>query len=193
MSGRFPELTHEQMSEAQRAVAAEISAGPRGGVRGPFIALLHHPELARRVQLLGEHLRFGTGLAPDLVELVVLFVARSWSCQYEWYAHARIAREKTDLSPEIIDALASGAELPNLRDDQRIVYTLCRDMFRKGAVDDAVFDEAAGLMGRAGVLDVLALCGYYSMLAMVLNAAQIPLPAGVTPPLQPSKPGLGEG
>lgn len=193
MSGRFPALASEQMTDEQRAVAAEISSGPRGGVRGPFIALLHHPDLARRVQLLGEHLRFGTGLAPDLIELVVLFVARTWTCQYEWYAHARIAREKTDLSSEIIEALAVGATPENMRDDQRIVYTLCRDMFRKGAVDDAVFGEAVGLMGRAGVLDVLALCGYYSMLAMVLNAAQIPLPAGEAPPLQPSELKLGEG
>ncbi|TMH71714.1 MAG: hypothetical protein E6H57_04685 [Betaproteobacteria bacterium] len=55
---RFPKLTPEAMSPEQREVAAAITAGPRGEVRGPFIALLHNPGIARHLQSLGEQLRW---------------------------------------------------------------------------------------------------------------------------------------
>ena len=80
MAQRFPHLKPEEMSPAQRAVAAEIAAGPRGEVRGPFIAWLHHPELARRLQSLGEQLRWKAKLPPQLIELAVLICARRWTC-----------------------------------------------------------------------------------------------------------------
>ncbi|MBN3522231.1 carboxymuconolactone decarboxylase family protein, partial [Algoriphagus lutimaris] len=83
MAQRFPKLTPEQMNAAQRAVAAEITAGPRGEVRGPFIALIHNPELASRVQKLGEFLRWQGKLPPKLKELAVLVTARRWTCQHE--------------------------------------------------------------------------------------------------------------
>ena len=76
---RFPRLTPDAMTPLQREVAAEISAGPRGEVRGPFIALIHNPALARRVQQLGEQLRWGTKLPPRLLELAVLVTARRWN------------------------------------------------------------------------------------------------------------------
>ena len=93
MNPRFPKLTPETMSAAQREVAAEISAGPRGEVRGPFIALIHNAGLARRMQALGEHLRWGNKLPPPLLELAVLYTARQWNCQHEWYMHEKLARK----------------------------------------------------------------------------------------------------
>src|SRR5712691_5262785 len=90
---RFPRLSHDEMSAAQREVAAEIAAGPRGEVRGPFIALLHHPRLARRVQQLGELLRWESKLPPQLLELAVLVIARRWTCQHEWIMHEKLARK----------------------------------------------------------------------------------------------------
>ncbi len=99
------------MTDAQRAVAAEIASGPRGGVRGPFLALLHNPELARRLQEVGEYLRFQTGLPDRLVELVILVTARHYACQFEWYAHERLAR-KAGLPDPVIAAIAAG--LPTL-------------------------------------------------------------------------------
>jgi 4-carboxymuconolactone decarboxylase len=181
---RFPLLEPEGMSARQKQVADEIAAGPRGGLRGPFLALIHHPDLAQHVQQLGEHLRFGTSFAPALVEIAVLVTARHWSCQYEWYAHARIAR--TAALPEpIIQAIAE-ARTPDFDDpDQATVHAFCLQALQRGEPDAATYDAAAARFGRAGVLDLLALCGYYSMLAMVLNTARIPLPEGTVPPLRP--------
>jgi 4-carboxymuconolactone decarboxylase len=182
---RFPLLAPDEMSERQKEVVAAIAGGPRGAVRGPFLALIHHPDLAQHLQQLGEHLRFGTGMPPALVELAVLVTARHWSCQYEWHAHARIARTTTDLPEAVIQAIAEG-RTPDFADaGQAMVHAFCQDTLRKGEPDAAVYDAAVQRFGRQGVLDLLSLCGYYSLLAMVLNTARIPLPEGTPPPLRP--------
>jgi len=184
---RFPILTPEEMSPRQKEVAAAIADGPRGGIRGPFLALIHNPELANCVQQLGEHLRFGNTLSLSQIELVVLTVARHWSCQYEWFAHERVARTKTDLADGIIKALALGQTPPNMTVEEATLHALAKESLANGEPSDAVFDQAAKLFGRAGVLDALALTGYYSMLAMILNSSKIPLPEGTPIPLQPLK------
>jgi len=181
---RFPPIAEAEMTAEQRAVAEEIASGPRGGVRGPFVALLHNPKLALRVQALGEHLRFGTGLANDLVEIAVLATARHWTCQQEWVPHARFARE-AGLPDAVIDAIAAGTPPPGLTGDQALVLRFSEEAHRHGEPAAETFEAARERFGRAGVLDLLALCGYYTLLAMVLNTAKPPLPGGVPPPLRP--------
>ena len=182
---RFPILTPEQMSPRQKEVASAIADGPRGGIRGPFLALIHHPELADRIQQLGEHLRYGAAVSPAQIELIVLTVARHWNCQYEWFAHERVARTKTDLADGIIKALALGQTPANMTPEEATLHALAKESLSNGHPSDAVYDQAIKFFGRPGVLDALALTGYYSMMAMILNSAQIPLPEGTPIPLQP--------
>ena len=182
---RLPIIPPEQMTARQTEVAAAIAGGPRGGIRGPFLALIHHPDLADRVQSLGEHLRYGAKISPANIEFVVLIVARHMNCQYEWFAHARIARTTTDLPEAIISALQVGQTLTNLTDEQVALYTFCTEQIAKGQASDATYDAAFKHFGREGILDIIAIIGYYSMIAMVLNTSQIPLPEGTEPPLQP--------
>jgi 4-carboxymuconolactone decarboxylase len=172
------------MTKAQREVAAEISAGPRGEVRGPFIALIHNAELARRIQQLGEHLRFHSKLPPALLEIAVLVTARRWTCQHEWYMHAQIAR-KAGLGGHIADAIAQGKEPQDLSADEALVYRASRQAHESGRLDDATFAAARERFGLDGTLELLALNGYYSMMAMILNTAGMPLPDNAAPPLAP--------
>ena len=159
------------MSALQREVAAEIAAGPRGEVRGPFVALLHHPELARRVQKLGEALRWGGKLPDAIRELAVLMTARRWSCDYEWRMHEPLAR-KAGLGDEVIAAIARGAPPEGLSGEQYAVHAFCRQAHHDGRVDDDVFEAVKTRFGAEGALELLALCGYYSLMAMVLNTAR---------------------
>ncbi len=78
---RLPRIPPEAMTEAQKRVAAEIAAGPRGELRGPFIALLRSPGLASAVQKVGEYLRFQCPLERRVAEMVTLIAARHWSQQ----------------------------------------------------------------------------------------------------------------
>ena len=181
---RFPRLAAEQMTPAQREVAAEISAGPRGEVRGPFLALIHNAELARRVQALGEHLRWKSKLPPRLLELAVLVTARRWSCQFEWFMHEKLAR-KAGLDERIIEAIAQAKMPRQMGKEESLVHAFCLQAHTTGHVDDATFAAAKELFGLDGVLELLALNGYYSMMAMVLNSSGLPLPGGAEPPLAP--------
>ena len=183
MTARFPRLTPETMTPAQRAVAAEISAGPRGEVRGPFIALIHNAELARRMQALGEHLRWNNKLPPPLLELAVLFTARRWNCQHEWYMHEKLAR-KAGLEPRIFAAIAAGREPQGMSSDESLVYKACQQAHQTGHLDDETFAALRERFGLDGVLDLLVLNGYYSAMAMVLNTAGMSLPDNAAPPLR---------
>jgi 4-carboxymuconolactone decarboxylase len=183
MTPRFPTLSPDAMSDAQREVAERIAGGPRGGVRGPFLALLQDPELADRIQRLGEFIRYGTGLPKHLTELAILVAARRWDCQYEWLAHAPIARD-AGVPQAAIDAIAVGAKPDGLDNEAMAVYEFCRNMHQTGDAGDAAFAVVAERFGLKGAVDLVALCGYYSLLAMVLNTARLPLPNGAAPPLQ---------
>jgi 4-carboxymuconolactone decarboxylase len=180
---RFPKLEPAQMTALQREVAAEISAGPRGEVRGPFIALIHHPELARQLQHLGEQLRWKAKLPKPLLEMAVLITARRWSCQHEWFIHEKLARD-AGLSAATVLSIAERREPKNLSEEESSVYRFCHEAHENGRVSDASFEGVKSRFGLDGALELLALCGYYSLMAMVLNTAGLPLPNNATPPLK---------
>jgi 4-carboxymuconolactone decarboxylase len=183
MAQRFPKLTPEQMTPVQREVAAEISAGPRGEVRGPFIAWIHHPELARRLQALGEQLRWKATLPPQLIELAVLICARRWTCQHEWFMHEKLARQ-AGLDSQILASLAKGEKPKGLSPEQAAVYDFCNDLHATGRAGDGPFEAVRTKFGAEGALELIALCGYYTLMAMVLNTAGMPLAGGAEPPLK---------
>src|SRR5947209_8087338 len=118
---RFPPLKPEDWSDAQRQVAAEIVAGPRGELRGPFVPLIYSPALAAQVQKLGEYLRFGTRLPNDLLELAVLVTARRFGCPNIWHAHRALALE-AGLAPAIVAAIAADRRPDPMPDDATIVF-----------------------------------------------------------------------
>ena len=182
MSGaRFPELRPEQMTDAQQRVYQSIAGGPRGGVRGPFNALLRSPELADRVQKVGEYLRFNSALPARLNELAILINARFWGSKYEWFAHRPMA-EKGGLKPSIADDVAAGKRPAGMQEDEALVYDFCTTLHRDHFVDDALFDRAKALLGEQGLVDLIAVSGYYTLVSMVLNVAEIPLPDGTPSP-----------
>ncbi|HUJ88108.1 MAG TPA: carboxymuconolactone decarboxylase family protein [Burkholderiales bacterium] len=183
-SPRLLPLSKTDMSEAQRRVYDAIVAGPRGGVRGPFDALLRSPGLADRMQKLGACVRFETSLAPRLSELAILVTARHWGAQYEWYAHRRLA-EQAGLGPEIADAIAAGRRPAALDPDEAAVYDFARELHETKNVGDAAWGAALERFGERGVIDLIGTCGYYTLVSMVLNATRHPLPEGVAPPLRP--------
>lgn len=181
MTPRFPPLPREQMTDAQQRVHDAIAAGPRGGVRGPFAALLRSPELADRVQKLGEYLRFATALPARLNELAVLINARFWESRYEWRAHRPLAITG-GLAESIVEALAQNRRPTTMRPDEEVVYDFCTTLHRQHFVDDALFTRAVAALGEQGVIDLVGVSGYYTLVSMALNVAAVPLPPGETSP-----------
>jgi 4-carboxymuconolactone decarboxylase len=181
---RMPPIPPDKMTDEQKKAAADILAGPRGHLVGPFIPLLRSPEFMGRLQRTGEYLRFNSALEPRLSELAVLITARHWSQQFEWVHHRPIA-EKAGLKPAICDALAEGRRPAHMAEDEAAVYDFLDELIRTRTVSDPTWAQAAGLFGEKGIIDMIGLHGYYSRLAMILNASHAPLPDGVKPGLDP--------
>jgi 4-carboxymuconolactone decarboxylase len=179
---RFPELKPEQWNAEQKQVAANISAGPRGSVRGPFLPLLYSPGLADPIQQAGAHLRYKSSLSAALNEFAILVTARFWTAQYEWYAHKKLALE-AGLKPEIADQLAKGERPSGMSAEQTAVYEFCAELHRDHGVSDKNFNAVVEKFGHKGAMDLIGICGYYTLISMVLNVSQVPLPAGVEPGL----------
>jgi len=182
--GRFTTLTAETMTPDQKRVADAIQAGPRGsGLRGPFNALLRSPDLCDVVQRVGAFVRFGSSIPQRVNEMAIIMAGRKWKAQYEFYAHRRMAIE-AGLKPAIADAIAAGTRPTGMAEDETVVYDFVTELLSTGQVSDAAFERVKALFGERGVMDVVGAVGYYSLVSMVLNVAQVPLPAGVEPPLK---------
>ncbi len=186
---RFPLIPPEQRTPAQQALANAIQTGPRANVPGrdnsiggPFNIWLRSPGVGDRIQELGSELRFRSTIPAALNEFAILITAREWSAQYEWFAHHRLAIA-AGLPASVAEDLAQGRRPEGMSDDQRIVYDFCTEMHRTHAVSDATFDAAKARFGEQGVVDLIAVTGYYVAVSMTLNAGRVGVPAGVTPPL----------
>jgi 4-carboxymuconolactone decarboxylase len=175
MTDRLPPLPLEELSPEQRRVADAILAGPRRGLRGPFQAWLYSPVLADRLQKVGEYVRFDNVLPRRLSEFAILITARHWTAQYEWYAHHKLALA-AGLDPAIADAVAHDRVPETLQPDERAVYDFATQLHRTGQVGDAAYAAVRACFGEQGVVDLIGLCGYYTIVAMTLNVAQVPVP-----------------
>jgi 4-carboxymuconolactone decarboxylase len=174
---RLPPLTQDQMTAGQRAAAAEISSGPRGAVIGPFAPLLRSPELMTRLQKVGEYLRFESPLDRRLFEMTILWVARWWDQQFEWSFHHPLALE-AGLDPAIADAIAEDRRPEGMDEAAAAVWDVLDELHRTRRVSDDTYARALGELGEVGVVEVVATAGYYTTLAVVMNAARTPAPGG---------------
>lgn len=174
---RMPPLPHESLNEKQRLVANELAQGPRGGVKGPFVALLRSPDLVDRVGKLGEYLRFGSSLAPRISEFVMLIVSREWTNQFEWAVHAPLA-ERQGVDRQVVRALAEGRRPDGMAADEAVAYALCDEISRTKGVSESTYQAAVAAFGENGFIDILAVWGYFCMVCAIMNAAHTPPPPG---------------
>jgi 4-carboxymuconolactone decarboxylase len=170
----------ESMSPEQRLVYDKIVSGPRGKIQGPLRAVLHNAELADRWQALGALLRYNTSLSPRQSELAILVTGRACQSPFEWYAHRKEA-EKVGIEAAVIEALLAQTTPQGLSGDDLAVVAFAQELNRLRSVTDATYADALARFGERTVMELTALVGYYTMVAMTLNAHEIPLPEGVEP------------
>lgn len=180
---RMPPIMADKYTDAQKKAAEEFAGGRGYEVRGPFVPLIRSPEVMLRAKAMGDHLRFKSALAPRLSEMVILITAREWTQQYEWVAHHDIAI-KAGLRIEIADAIADGRRPTGMAEDEQAAYDLSLEIQRTKRVSDATWAKAVAAFGEQGVIDLLGINGYYTLLAMTMNAARTGLPAGIAEPLK---------
>ncbi len=194
---RLRPLLPSELSAEQRAVYDGIVHGSRGNrpgirlladdgsLRGPFDAMLRNPRVGARLEAIGAALRFETDLRPDLREFTILLAATQWRCAFEWFEHEPIARN-AGVPSGVLDAVARGAVCADVDENYAVIEKAAREFFACGRVSDEAFDRLRARLGEEQVFEVLALLGYYSTLALLLNVfgtSEEPVPDGTTVPL----------
>jgi 4-carboxymuconolactone decarboxylase len=192
---RFRPIPLDELTPEQRTLSDAIRSGPRsklkssgasrpGPLGGPFNIWLRSPGIGDLVQKLGEEIRFRSSLAGKLNELAILVTARHWTSQYEWVAHHKLALEG-GLNPAIAEDIAQGRRPAGMDADETIVYEFSRELHQTQGVSDATYQAALARFGERGVVDLISVNGYYSLVSMCLNVDRTPVPDGAPLPLPP--------
>lgn len=200
---RLALLAPDTLNEAQRKIFDAITKGPRtqnasrpaglalhspSGLPGPFNAWMYSPHVGNLVQELGAALRFSNSLPNNLLEIAVLMVGKHWSSQFEFWAHARLARQ-AGVPEAAIEAIRTGAEPMFDRPEETQIYLFAREFIETKRIGDATYAATRAILGEQGLVDLIALMGYYTLVSMTLNCFNVPLPEGQVPPFAEPAPG----
>lgn len=174
---RLRDLSPSEMTAEQRSIYAESVSSKRGTVTPPLRAWIHAPEVARHAGRLGAFLRYDTTLGPALSELAILVTARHWSARFEWYAHKKLALA-AGLDAAIIDAI-NHRHVPDFDDPKaQLVYEFSEALHENHNVPKLLYEKAIELLGETGVVELVGLLGYYSLVSMTLNTFEVEVPEG---------------
>jgi 4-carboxymuconolactone decarboxylase len=184
---RIPYLRRDDLGpEAQRLWdgivdgRGDFVVTAEGGLAGPFNAFITSPDAGRRLSSLGATLRFGSSIERRLSEIAILTTGARWQAEFEWWAHAPMAREH-GVAEAVVEAIGRGEDPPFEADDERAVYTVARQLSQTGHLDQEAYDAAHRILGDAGMVELVSLCGYYTLISFLLNSFSVPLPPGVAP------------
>jgi len=189
---RFARIPVDKMTPDQKKYFDNVMAGPTAAtgsaavqagatsMGAPFNVYLRSPKLAEALRQTSEYLRFNTSLPARLNEFAIIIVGQHWQAQYEWYAHTRLAI-KAGLDPKIPEQLAKGQRPQGMGKEETAIYNFSRELLDTHQVSDANYAAVKDLFGEQGVVDLIAVSGYYVMVSMTLNVNRTPLPAGAEP------------
>lgn len=173
-----PDPSH--YDEEQKRIAASI-AGTRGSIRGPFGVWLHAPGLADPAQEVGAFIRYGSKMPGNLRELAICTIGQHWQANFEWFAHAPIAIEE-GVSADAIELLKTG-EIPSpLTQEEQLVYGLVTEIVTSGRLSETSYRRGADALGNELMVELVGICGYYTLISFTLNVFDVPVPDGEEPP-----------
>jgi 4-carboxymuconolactone decarboxylase len=184
LAERFPPISPEQLTPEQKAVADAIMSGPRKSMAGPFNVWLRSPALADPLQKVGSYVRFQSSLPAKLNEFAILITGRHWRADFEWAYHYPLAI-KAGIETKVLAALAEGKKPEGMDGDEALVYEFSTELHRDKAVSDATYQAALTRFGERGITDLIAVNGYYDIVCMTLNVAQVGRPEGTDAPALP--------
>jgi 4-carboxymuconolactone decarboxylase len=180
---RFPLLTMDQLSEAQKPLGEEIMKISSVGIGGPYNPLMRSPVLGQRLFDLFHYLRWETSVPTKLNEFAILIIGRQWRSQVEWFAHAPLAA-KAGLSSDIIAELKEGKRPSKMAEDEAVVYDFVNELTTTQKVSDETYARAKKAFNDQQIVDLTAVAGNYVMVAMVLAMAEETVPPGKEPPFK---------
>jgi 4-carboxymuconolactone decarboxylase len=172
---RMPAIPDEKYTDAQKKAAQDFLATRKTAVFGPFVPLIRSPEMMTRAKDMGDYLRYRSSIGQKLAEFTIIIMAREWTQDYEWYVHHPLAL-KAGLKPEIGEAVFQGRRPDGMAPDEEAVYDFVTELNHTKRVSDATYGRAVKLVGEQGVIDIIGLQGYYTLIAMTLNVSRFEQP-----------------
>ena len=195
--GRLRWYEPAELSDEGRRLYDLIVEGPRaqgaqafaltdeiGRLNGPFNALLATPEIGTAIAELGRTIRYAGRLSGRVREIAILECAVFHRSEFEWYAHARIA-PGVGLTDAEIDALREGRDAPSFAAEETLVRSLARELMRRD-LSESWYAEAERSLDAGLLVELVALVGYYELLALSLRVFRTPLPDGAAPVFGPT-------
>ena len=170
---RLKDWTVEDLNEEQKKVHDEIVKGPRGSVVGPLRIWLNNPKLAKVAQQVAAYARYGTSLDNSLSELAIITTGRVWSSKFEWEHHAPLAI-KAGINEEYVNIIAQAKRPIFDNQIEQIVFDFAAESNILKNVKDDTFAIALEKLGQTRVIDIVGICGYYSLISMTLNVFKVP-------------------
>jgi 4-carboxymuconolactone decarboxylase len=167
--GRHRTASGDELSPEEREARDLLTSGPRGGVSGPYRIWVSNPPLVRALVELDQHLNGTDALSAAEREIAVLVTAARWDARYVAAAHLPRAAA-SGVPPDAAERILAGDDpaLPEPR--QQAVYNICRQLYAGGELPEEIFKRANALLGARGLSDLIALLGYYTSVALTLNA-----------------------
>jgi 4-carboxymuconolactone decarboxylase len=189
---RLPAVTQDQMTPEQTDLFGKITSGPRskgrnamdfmdqdGGLIGPFNAYLYTPQIGDAAQQLAGKLRFESSLPGDLREIAIMAVGQDWKADYEFYAHAKVARNE-GVDEDTIECIRQGKS--PAKPEHAAIANFVWEMLTERKVSDATYNAAHAVLGDQGMVELVLLAGCYCMVSANLNVFRPPFPDGVDRP-----------
>jgi 4-carboxymuconolactone decarboxylase len=173
---RLPIIPIDQYTPEQIKAAQEFELVRKRAPWGPFAMLMYSPELMNNARSMGDYLRYKSSIPNMLSEFAILITAREWSQDYEWSIHYPIAI-KAGLKIEVAAALKDGRRPEEMGEDETLIYDFTTELQRNKRISDITFAKVEKRFGKKGVVDLAGIAGYYTFLAMEMNAARHPAPA----------------
>jgi 4-carboxymuconolactone decarboxylase len=175
-----PAVVFDELDAEQQRVYKEIT-GPRdGGFGGPYAVWIHTPDIANIFNKVGDVLRVNGKLEKRLQELMILVLAKSWNCDYQWVVHVEAAR-KSGLTDDVIDAILNGQAPTLTQADEQAVYDVVTELLETRRLSQETYDRAFAELGLQKLVELVTNSGRYTQAAMVVNAFEVPTPGDAHP------------
>ena len=170
---RIKDWKVENLTDEQKEIHDAIVSGPRGHVVGPLRIWLNNPGLARSAQTVGEYARYGTSLSKGLSELAIITTGRVWSSTFEWEHHAPLAIEG-GIDPENVNIISMGQRPNFTKAEEEAVFDFAAEANILKNVSDNTYNNLVNILNETAAIDIVGICGYYSLISMTLNVFKVP-------------------
>lgn len=168
---RLPSITAKNQVPAKDHAVFDSIVASRGAVQGPFTMFLNSPEVTERVAHLGAYVRFEGSLDMRVRVLAAMTVAREFEAVYVWGAQSGGARRQG--VPEATIAAIRENHVRGIPPEDAQIVEFTRQLLRQHRVEEALFKAMQARFGNDELVQLTTAIGYYSLLAMTVNAAEL--------------------